>query len=92
MTGRYYYYTGVRAKSIELEVGRSIEVNYSVKATKGTLEFAIVDPSNNVVWEQVFTTDATDTVSFQAAQAGQYKIVLTAKGSRGSYNINWTTP
>ncbi len=89
MSGRYFYYNGSRIRPVDLDPGQSLDLTYSVGVSKGNLALAVLDPSGNAVWEEEFKADSEGKFTYQATEAGVYKLVLTGSWTGGSYQVDW---
>jgi len=91
MTGRYTYFSGTKSKGIDLSTDQEVQLEYKCKVSKGSLNLSIISPSGVAEWQQEFTEDASDTLTFKALEAGQHKVVLMATDAGGSFDVKWST-
>jgi len=83
----YKLFTGTHTKSIKVEKGKTIVIDYSSEVKKGELDLKIFDPDENVVLE--LETNKTGTEELIAEKDGKYELIITGSKTNGSFNVKW---
>ena len=87
INGSYKLYTGTKAKTIEVEKGKTIVIDYSSEVKKGELTIKILAPDENVALE--LEPNKSGTKELKAEEAGKYKLIITGSKTEGNFNIKW---
>lgn len=82
-------FMGTREKSVSLEQGQTLILDYAIRLNKGSLHVTVSDPDGTVLWEQQFTQDASDSLELPVRQAGRHHIIIRGDGAGGSYELKW---
>jgi len=88
-TAKYTTFSGTQEKAERLESGETLNLSYDVEVNKGTLTLQIQDPNHEVIWENAFTEDSSDSVMLLAEKAGKYTILIQGKRTGGSFAVSW---
>lgn len=75
------------AKEIKLIEGQTLTVNYNIKVESGNLNITLVDSKGT----EIIAFDNTENgkKDIKISQSGTYKIIVTGKDAKGSYDIKW---
>jgi hypothetical protein len=84
----YVTFNGQKDKSIKLDEGEKLIMEYKVTVNKGSLTINITGPDGNILWEKKFTGGNTDdTAEITAQKAGTYVINFIGEKTGGGYHI-----
>lgn len=83
----YKLFSGTRTKSIDVEKGKTIVIDYTSEVKKGELTLEIFDPNENVALE--LEANKTGTEELIAEMDGKYKLIITGRKTDGSFNVKW---
>lgn len=89
MAYSYTTFSGHESTLIELEPGQLLTVDYQVQMTKGSLTIEIQSPQNELLWQENFDSDTSDSIELQAQESGQHFIVISADSAGGSVDVSW---
>jgi hypothetical protein len=84
----YVTFNGQKDKSIKLDEGEKLIMEYKVTVNKGSLTINITSPDDNILWESKFTGGSIgDTVEITAQKAGSYTINFIGDKTGGGYHV-----
>lgn len=89
----YRLLDGVKRKSIRLDAGDQLEVEFSTKVDEGNLTLQVLNPENQVIWENFYYENPGEyesNFSLDVQEAGWYELDVVGDGARGGYNLNWS--
>ncbi len=82
-------YVGTKQQSISLEQGQSLQLEYDVKVSKGSLHISVNQPDGTLMWEELFTEGGKATLNLPATQSGAHRITIKADKAGGSFDVKW---
>jgi len=85
----YAFFNGRETRVIPVEAGQTLEFSYKSTVEQGELTITVEDPAKNKVANLKSGVDASEEVN--ADQAGNYRLVITGKETKGSYDVKWET-
>ena len=85
----YRTFTGVESNKVSVQNGDTLAFSYQVSVNKGSLNIEWQDPDGEIVWQEIFTTDAQGDIEIPMGTAGSYKIIIQGKDTGGSFEISW---
>lgn len=89
----YRLLDGKKKKSILLDAGDQLQVDFSTQVDQGTLTLQVLDPENQVVWENFYFENPGEyesNFSLDVEEAGWYELDVIGDDARGGYNLNWS--
>lgn len=89
MAYQYRTFSGFEQGSLETKSAGSIDLEYDVAITKGSLTIQVMDPSEETLWEKDFDESAQGRVELEAEQPGRYQIFVQADDAGGSFELTW---
>lgn len=85
----YSLFTGREQKTLDLEQGQTLDLNFDVLVESGSIRLQLIDNNGNVPWEEYFQEDSSGSVDLQIDGDGFYKISVTGQKAEGGFDIDW---
>ena len=85
----YRTFTGVESDRIQAEKGQTIAFSYQVSIDKGSLIIEWQDPQGEVLWHQVYESDAQNALEIPVETAGTHTIIIQGNDTGGSFEVSW---
>ena len=85
----YQRFDGQEVETYQLESGESFSLSYEIEVDKGSLTLELVDPEDQLVWEESFSEDAEDVFEFTPETSGRYRLLVIGDDTQGSFELNW---
>jgi hypothetical protein len=76
-----------RDKSIKLDEGQMLILDYTATVKKGTLNLSVTSSDNEKLWEVTLNKDGADKVEIPIKKTGTYKINMKGQDTGGGYHI-----
>ena len=83
----YKRFTGIEKKTIRLEEGDNLVIDYESEVTEGTLSLTLTDPDGNEIMSLQSDTEGTQKVD--APESGRYTLWIEGDKTGGSFEIEW---
>jgi hypothetical protein len=74
-------------KSIKLNEGQTLVLDYSVTVNKGVLCLSVTNPDKETVWEVRLDKGGSDKIEIQAKKTGTYTIIMKGEETGGGCHI-----
>lgn len=87
INGSYKLFTGTRSKTINIEKGKTILIDYSSEVNKGELTMKIFDSDEKVALE--LDTNTSGSKELKSKNGGKYELIITGSKSDGNFSIKW---
>jgi hypothetical protein len=85
----YQCFDGQEVETHQLESGESFSLSYEIEVDKGSLTLELVDPEDQLVWEESFSEDAEDVFEFTPETSGRYRLRVIGDDTQGGFVLNW---
>lgn len=92
MQARYTYFDGMKSKSVPLQQGDSLLLNFEAVVESGSLMLRLRDPDRDVIWEKQYPASKEDyrsAYTLEVPRTGSYRMEVEADQSQGSFNLSW---
>ncbi len=89
ISATYQLFNGTKTKSIRVDAGKTMVIDYSSEVKKGNLEIKLLD-----VKKELFAgleTNITGTKTITAVDSEKYELVITGADTEGSFDVSWET-
>jgi hypothetical protein len=86
---KYQLFSGQETEGIFLETGETLEIKYDVQVEAGGIGVYIQSPSGETIWETDLIQTASEEIEFQAAESGNYRLIVEGRETRGAFKIHW---
>ena len=83
----YKRFTGTEIKTIRLNEGDTLVIDYQSEVTEGTLTLSLTDPDGNEVASLGTDTEGTERLGIE--EGGGYTLLILGDKTGGSFEINW---
>lgn len=87
MNASFFFLSETKKKSLPLENGDTLIIDYEIRLDQGLLRAKLEDPLGNELMTLDPNTQGVREITIQ--EDGVYKIVIQAKKAKGSYKIQW---
>lgn len=83
-------FDGIEKYSICTWKEKTIQGDYSLSITKGSLGLSLEEPGGQVLWEKNYQEDAEGGFEVSNTALGCYQLRISADEAGGSYEIEWS--
>ena len=85
----YDTFDGIERRSLELDGGQRVCLDYQATVNKGRLTFKLLDPTGAAIWQRVLSESASGTKEIVCESPGGYEIIIQGQSTVGSFDIAW---
>lgn len=85
---RYGYLNGTQHKTIKLNSGEELTVNYSSVVKKGSLEILFLDSDKHKI--KNLLDDNSGKFKYTANKSGKYYLKIVGDKTEGQFNLDWS--
>ena len=85
----YRRFDGRETETFQLTSDETFSLSYDVEVDESVLNFELLNPEDEIVWEETFSEDAQDTFTFLPEASGRYHLQIIGDETRGGFNLNW---
>ena len=85
----YRRFDGQEVETYQLDSGESFTLSYDIEVDEGSLTLELVDPQDELVWEESFSEHAEDVFEFTPESSGHYRLRVIGDDTQGSFELNW---
>lgn len=85
----YRRFDGREVENYQLEAGESFSLSYDIEVDEGSLTLELVDPQDELVWEETFSEDDEDVFEVTPETSGRYRLRVIGDDTQGSFELNW---
>lgn len=91
MTEQYHTFSGLAREKTNVTAGQTIQLRYTLHATKGSLAVAVLDPVGNHLWSVTVPQqqDRRGTARITASRTGAYQVVVIGLDTGGRFDVSW---
>ncbi|MBE0411686.1 MAG: hypothetical protein IBX69_18320 [Anaerolineales bacterium] len=85
----YHTFSGYESQDFQAGAGETLEISYRAVVDRGNLTLEVQDPHRNVIWTRSMEKTVEDGIQLDLDKTGRYGIIIQAKDTAGSFEINW---
>lgn len=86
----YRTFDGLEQTSFAAEESDGLKLTFEFEVEKGTLQFKLVSPGGDVLWEsELYQESGSETVSVFAPESGFYQVQFIGESTGGSFDFDW---
>lgn len=92
MQARYTYFDGIKSKSVRLQQGDSLLLNFEAVVESGSLMLRVRDPNGEVIWEKQYPASKEAVrlaYTLEAPRTGSNRMEVEADQSQGGFTLSW---
>lgn len=86
---RYHYFDGIERRTFRARAGADIHLQAELDVDEGTLAVRLLDPTNELIWENTYQEDDRFSLSVEAEDRGRYKLLVEGENAEGGFEVNW---
>jgi hypothetical protein len=84
----YVTFNGKDDKSIKLNEGETLTLDYKATVNKGTLSLSVTDPDGGELWKVKLDRNADDKIEIPAKKTGKYILYIEGDHTGGGVHIS----
>lgn len=84
---KYSYLNGAKNKSVELNSGNELTINYSSRVKKGSLEILLLDTRKHKI--KNLLEGQSGKFKYTANESGKYYVEVVGNKTSGQFNLDW---
>lgn len=85
----YELFSGQEQKTLNLDRGQTLDLNFDVQVERGSLTLQLIDKDGAVSWEESFEDDSAGSVDLEIDGDGFYRISVSGQKTEGGFDIDW---
>jgi hypothetical protein len=85
----YAEFTGTEARTVLVQPGKTLYLEYDAKVDQGSLLLEVEDPYGKPVWCVSLCEDCGETKALPVNSAGCYTVSVQGKAAKGGFDLKW---
>ena len=91
LAATFRFFDGRTSRPVQAAAGERLVVDYRLEPTSGSLALTVRDPASKVLWTRRASTATQGSTTLELASAGRYRVTVTGRRSRGSFDVRYRT-
>lgn len=90
MAASYARFTGEESHAVGLKQDQVLRLEYQLVAEEGALTVHVQAPDGEAIWQaDVQQRRDNGIVDLRAGEAGEYRVIVRGKDTKGSFDLTW---